>query len=575
MFEQATPAQGTQPSQQGQQQGIGGFGAVQQATDLSAVQAAESQGDAPPTGGGTGQQPTAARAAPLLSHWAEDGAQPVQRKEEQGPKADKVTEKVDELDEKQLAQAMSWAEKEGPGTDALRALQGALGIAASGAYDAETAQAVYQRQRSWQKKGRVHNAGKARPSFFSRLGLIFTRPITAATVGDAELERVKQLYPGGVTVAVYSHYDEQTVNNAEITNRARDFSQQVNAIGISGGALTIGGGAMPLRETGDIISIVQSIHRGLRDKHLAMERDQQQQQQGTGEGGEGGAQGQGGAQGRSEAEAPAYTRVKNLAIFSHGMEYGMSTNGKGNYREGLHADLGKKNPSNIKAFVQGLSGAITSDIGVQLYACNTGRDRKERNDYEEWTKHGQGDKSGAGSFADQLAKELGPDASVYGHSTAGHTTENFAAKVFGKGAGEGEGGLHMMDVMYPESFIQSELLRLFPELGDEEREARHDGLREQMWAHYKDSISKEHHRGKDEKKYPVPIGREMFLNPDNARQLLHENWTREWIDKRLKKVKAKPVKKEKADKKDAKALEQGTEQTGAGQVAPGGPGAAE
>ena len=174
---------------------------------------------------------------------------------------------------------------------------------------------------------------------------------------------------------------------------------------------------------------------------------------------------------------------------------------------------------------------MTPDVGVQLFACLTGHDAG-RTDYQEWTGHAQGEHTGEGSFAATLAAELGPEASVYGHTTAAHTTENFAARVYGAGAG-GAGGLHMFDVLYTEAFIQSELARLFADKTEGERAELHDPLREQMWAHYKDSITGEHHRR--QKRYPVPIGQEMFVNPANARALVQADF-QTWVEPRRSRI---------------------------------------
>ena len=143
---------------------------------------------------------------------------------------------------------------------------------------------------------------------------------------------------------------------------------------------------------------------------------------------------------------------------------------------------------------------------------------------------------GGDSFASSMAEALGERATVSAHTTVGHTTENFAARVFGAEAGGGETGITLFDAMYPESFVQSELVRLFPTQDDAGRTARHDSLREQMWSHFKDSITGEHHRR--EKRYAVPMGQETFVNPDNARTLLHADWTTNWIPTRLTQVRA-------------------------------------
>jgi hypothetical protein len=316
-------------------------------------------------------------------------------------------------------------------------------------------------------------------------------------------------------------------NNKEFKRQADPYAKSVGAIGLADGSITIGGEANTIKELGDVVEVVQGIHRGLAAKY-----EQTRTQ----------AAAQGGAPTNGPAdEPPAFTRVRNLSLFAHGMGYGLALDAAGRYRGGgLISEQKGLYPSNIASFVKGLSGAVTKDVNVQLFACNTGHDTG-RTEYEEWTEHKQGERSGEKSFAATLAGQLGPEASVYGHTTAGHTTENFAALVFGKAAGEGEGGLHMFDRLYSEDFIQSELARLYPERTDDERAALHNPLREQMWEHYKDSISKEAHRGAKDKRYNVQIGKEMFLNPDNASALLHADWTENWIPTRLAKV--KPAKK--------------------------------
>ncbi|MGH2602907.1 MAG: hypothetical protein ACRDJ9_26410, partial [Dehalococcoidia bacterium] len=341
-------------------------------------------------------------------------------------------------------------------------------------------------------------------------------------VGDNELAEVQRRFPTGVTVAIYPLYKNQSNNNKEFKRQADPYAKSEGAIGLEGGNITIGGEATTIKELGDVVETVQGIHRGLKAKH-----EETQTKAGA----------QGGGAPAPAAEPPAFTKVRNLSLFSHGMEYGMALDARNRFKGGglMSEDKGLY-PANIASFAKGIADAVTKDVRVQLFACNTGHDTG-RSDYEEWTKHGQGDRSGAKSFAAALAKQMGPDASVYGHTTAGHTTENFAALVFGKDAGGGEGGLHVFDQIYGETFIQSEMERLFPDQSGPERDALHDSLREQMWAHYKDSISAEHKRGKKDKRFAVQIGKEMFHDPENAKVLLHQDWTTNWIPTRLAKVK--------------------------------------
>src|SRR5690606_1026483 len=134
---------------------------------------------------------------------------------------------------------------------------------------------------------------------------------------------------------------------------------------------------------------------------------------------------------------------------------------------------------------------------------------REATSYRQWVNHNENERRGDGSFADQLNEALeadGKESTVYAHTTAGHTHENFAARAFGKAAGdvkddkrgddETGGGAHMFDVLYPTRFVDEQLTRWCPRLaGDhaDRAKARH-ALRERMWAHYKDSISAEHKR---------------------------------------------------------------------------------
>ena len=208
---------------------------------------------------------------------------------------------------------------------------------------------------------------------------------------------------------------------------------------------------------------------------------------------------------------------------------------------GLHNTNRGVNPSNVEALARGLGDAVSTDVRVELFACNTGADDKRTN-YEEWTSHKQGDRGGSSSFAASLSGALGPDATVSAHTTAGHTTENYAARVFGKEAGGESGGLGLFDVMYPETFVQSELVRLFPDKTDDERAKLHDSLRDQMWAHFKDAILGDHQRSASDKRFTVPMGQESFVNPSHARELLHDDWTKSWISDHLDAVKPPPEK---------------------------------
>ena len=127
---------------------------------------------------------------------------------------------------------------------------------------------------------------------------------------------------------------------------------------------------------------------------------------------------------------------------------------------------------------------------------------------------------GQSSVAQELSTHLGEQSSVFAHTTTGHTSENYAARVFGAEAGGGQGGLHMFDRLFPEAFIQSELTRLYPSLDPPQRQAQHNRLRERMWRHYRGSI------GTDVpvSRFGAPMGQLMFQDPDRAAELLQREW---------------------------------------------------
>lgn len=466
----------------------------------------------------------------------------------------------DAITDAQVDAAIAWAGRQNMGEEAIRELQTAIGAEPTGVYDRGTAAAVHAKQREWQPRGKISGPGLGGPQTFARLGLIVTQPISAATVGDDEIAQIRETNSGGVTVALYADYGSAH-SGAEFVSQASIFAKNQGAVGVKGGAVALGI-PTPIGDVSDVIEICQSIHRGLLAKEQAGGGAEADAAQGpAASGGSGpdpwagtppgaeavpeasaGAGGGGTAGGAGGASAlPAHTRIRNLALFAHGESWGMGLD-KGNKFQ-LSSKARGLNPPNLAAFARGIKDACTPDVGVQLFACLTGKDAG-RSDYEEWTGHAQGEKKGEGSFAAGLAEAMGPEASVYGHTTAGHTTENFAARVFGAAAGGGgEGGLHMFDVLYPEEFVQSELARCFTDKTEEELADLHDPLREQMWEHYKDSLGGEHRRAKKDKRYPVPIGQEMMANPAHASELVQADFPT-WVASRLSKV--KPAKKKKA-----------------------------
>lgn len=454
-----------------------------------------------------------------------------------------------ELSGEALEKARKWAAESDIGSEAIQQVQSMLGIDQSGVYDDATLQAVYRFQLREAAEGRrVKEDGIASEAFFRRNGLIFTRKITAATAlpdfAAAILKEdgsPRETFQNGVTIGTYTHYDEQNPNNKTFWQVANPWAEDHSAIGISDtGALEVGK-PVKITETGHIIEAVQAISRGL----VQLWRDT------LGE--------------NATGEPPAWTKVRNLAIFAHGMPYGIGTDSdhEDSYRHGLisTAPSGyKKSAPNIASFAEGLQGAIPADVNVQLFACNSAREFDSEDPYKKAANEhrqmpdGQ-DLGSDNSFAAILQQELGAESTVFGHLTAGHTTDNFTSIAYGAQAGPG-GRAHMFDLLYPDSFIDSEMQRLFPELAAGQQTALRPLLREQMWDHYKDSISDEYLRqaGRTEVRHwdqsglkegegprmrdlgdkmyeqGIPdLGALMMMDSEAAKELMHESFRDKWM----------------------------------------------
>ena len=405
--------------------------------------------------------------------------------------------------EKAAAKAVRWGESQNYASEILEQLQEKLGAPVTGVYDRDLAIAVHLAGTK---------SGKATKRFFHRQGIL---PYQQTETVDADLDAIKRAHPDGVAVACYADYDRNSHAYAagEFIKQSGAFAKGARAVGVKGGAVTQGI-ANPVGETGQIVEVIRTIHDSLVAKYRASAPSDRQ------------------------AEVPNYCKIKELSFFCHGMHYGLGINKNSNYREGVHAyDLGK-NKSNVESFVHSIAGALTRDITVQLYACNTGMDINminkmgtKKTNNKEWNWHEEGGRRGENSFGDLLNKQLekeGKESSVYTHATAGHMARNYAARVFGKDAQtkEGEqqaGGAQIFDILYPSDYIQSETERLFPGVSEDKAEKCRTSVREEMWRHFKLACldAKKH---KKARRFSEPIGMMMFIDQEKAAQVLRGDW---------------------------------------------------
>lgn len=440
--------------------------------------------------------------------------QPVQMEKNKGQGGDKDAAAKGlpkGLTEENIADAVHlWAPDQNLAKDALTALQAKVGAARTGVYDRDTAIKVYQAQ---SKSERKKWPGVATRQFFMKRGLIFFEETKIVAMSDG-LAAIKAAHPNGVNVGIHTDYTKRDGDNIEITKRAGDWGPAFKGVALIGGQLVMGQ-TTPIKRLEDVVEVVRSIHASLLAEHRKSKPKT--------------------AEGNPDTSVPAFTQVRNLALFAHGFSEGISLDKGNSRRQRLRSHDVKGQEANLQTFVKSISGALAGDVAVQLFACSAGRSQDETS-YKGWVDHDENERLGEGSFADELNKQLegaGKTSTVYAHATAGHTHENHASRVFGKGAehvkdkdGDKEGGAHMLQILYPAAFLDGEVARLFPDASAEVKTEARSTLRAMAWRHYKDAISTEHRRrrrSKDKRKkkvYDSPIGRMMFMDPGAAAKTL-------------------------------------------------------
>ena len=196
------------------------------------------------------------------------------------------------------------------------------------------------------------------------------------------------------------------------------------------------------------------------------------------------------------------SQIKNLTVMTHGLTYALNLGGgSSNY---FHKD-------NIPDFGKTTYGYLNNkSLRVQLYACSTARNSDTK---ENWYERYSGDiikeqdpfTGGKGSFAQLLSEEMGPDATVFGHTTAGHLSGNYAARCYGKEAGGAIHGKHMFDVYFPQSFVAEQAKRLNMSEND---------ARTSMYKYYRSTGA-----------FPGDnSGRDTFMDPEGKGKKMRDAW---------------------------------------------------
>ena len=166
-----------------------------------------------------------------------------------------------------------------------------------------------------------------------------------------------------------------------------------------------------------------------------------------------------GLPGSGATEVPKFCKIQNVALFGHGMHYGMSMNRDNSYNRGLTDGRAGSRESNVRGLALAAASVLTEDVRVQLFACNAGSSTRSDGD---WNEPRAGDQGGEESYAAKLREaldETGKESSVFAHITAGHTTENVSARVFGahaQDAAPGGTSASLLDVIFPPEYMASQ-----------------------------------------------------------------------------------------------------------------------
>lgn len=245
------------------------------------------------------------------------------------------------------------------------------------------------------------------------------------------------------------------------------------------------------------------------------------------------------------APEPSYTKIQNLAIFTHGMYFGIMLNPNHKikekraimYYDGLHSksvpdEQNNPWPSNVDEFAKSIKNSLANKVRIHLFACNTARPNRlnEKTASKEEKRRG-----GKNSFAAALwraIKQTGVQhASVYGHTTAGGATTNAYGRVYGGDAvvyGEAEeiphtstDGLFLFDYFYDEQWVQEQAIQYLKDPWPNEQRTPdqiRDTLLNIMWSRYAYLCRKEMRlTGKK-------LGMEIFMNAKGIAKALKADW---------------------------------------------------
>jgi len=200
---------------------------------------------------------------------------------------------------------------------------------------------------------------------------------------------------GGFNIAFYDADTDETAR------RAKDWAKNFNAVGLSNKGDVVANTA--ISDKNDVSKTIMDISKKV---------------------------------GLSCNEDKSPVKVKNLAIFAHGTE---DWCGIGN--AGI---TGKK----AKTLVKKIAPHLSEDINVILYACSVARGPAEDENWKKGTLDSGGKDSLADKFSDTLNENNLKKAKVWGHTTVGHTSRNFALRSFNSGDKSNIGSSYVSEYVF-------------------------------------------------------------------------------------------------------------------------------
>jgi hypothetical protein len=211
-------------------------------------------------------------------------------------------------------------------------------------------------------------------------------------------ERLWKDFPQGVNVAFYQE------SNDEAKRRAVDWAAREHALGLKNSKLTASNlvfdkAVSDSHDLGSTLAGISSVLKAATATPPA---------------------------GTTPTAGMGPEKVRALAIFSHGTSD--------------WCGLGSITTGNAAAKAKAIAPALATNVNVLLFTCNAARGQSENEEWVKGTMEGGGADSLAGVIRDALLAEGIQYSTVWGHTTTGHVSENFALREFFGASGKGAAG---------------------------------------------------------------------------------------------------------------------------------------